>query len=104
VRILSAGQIHGLDPATQPRAWLDVVASANTTDEEKNEAMEEILILAKDKRRARIFLDEGILDSVIWTLSRYFEKINLEEKKLTGLTQKLHIMKGVPPSLQQYAV
>jgi hypothetical protein len=82
VRILPAGQIHGLDPATQPRAWLDVVASANTTDEEKNEAMEEILILAKDKRRARIFLDEGILDSVIWTLSRYFEKINEEEKKI----------------------
>lgn len=55
---------------------MDVVASANTTDAEKNEAMEEILILAKDKRRARIFLEEGILDSIIWTLSRYFEKKN----------------------------
>ena len=42
--------------------------------------MEEILILAKDKRRARIFLDEGILDSIIWTLSRYFEKVNANEK------------------------
>jgi hypothetical protein len=81
VRILPAGQIHGLDPAAQPRAWLDIVASANTTDEEKNEAMEEILILAKDKRRARILLDEGILDYIIWTLSRYFEKINANEKE-----------------------
>jgi hypothetical protein len=43
--------------------------------------MEEILILAKDKRRARIFLDEGILDSIIWTLSRYSEKVNANEKK-----------------------
>jgi hypothetical protein len=81
VRILPAGQIHGLDPAAQPRAWLDIVASANTTDEEKNEAMEEILILAKDKRRARILLDEGILDYIIWTLSRYFEKINANENE-----------------------
>lgn len=81
VPILSAGQIHGLDPSAQPRAWLDVVASANTTNEEKHEAMEEILILAKDKRRARIFLDEGILDYIVWTLSRYLEKVNANEKK-----------------------
>ena len=78
VGILPASQIHGLDPAAQPRAWLDVVASANTTGEEKIEAIEEILILAKDKRRARIFLDEGILDWIIWTLSRYFEKTNAD--------------------------
>ena len=76
VGILPASQIHGLDPAAQPRAWLDVIASANTTGEEKIEAIEEILILAKDKRRARIFLDEGILDWIIWTLSRFFEKTN----------------------------
>lgn len=42
--------------------------------------MEEILFLAKDKRRARIFLDEGILDSIIWTLSRYFEKVDTQDK------------------------
>ena len=76
VRILQAGQIYGLDPASQPKAWLDILASANTTQDEKNEAMEEILILAKDKRSARVFLDEGILDSLLWILDRYFEKIN----------------------------
>ena len=38
--------------------------------------MEEILILAKDKLRARIFLEEGILDSLMWILCRFFEKQN----------------------------
>lgn len=52
------------------------MACASTTDDEKHEAMEEILILAKDKRRARIFLEEGILDSMMWILGRYFEKTN----------------------------
>jgi hypothetical protein len=80
VRILPIAQIHGLDPSSQPRAWLDVVASANTTSEQKNEATEEILLLAKDKRRAKIFLDEGILDYIIWTLSRYFEKLEVVGK------------------------
>jgi hypothetical protein len=80
VRIVPLGQIHGLDPGAQPRAWVDVMASANTSDDEKNEAMEEILILAKDKRRARIFLDEGILDSIMWILSRYFDKLNNKGK------------------------
>eukprot|EP00980_Cylindrotheca_fusiformis_P001201 scaffold328_cov130-Cylindrotheca_fusiformis.AAC.15 len=74
-RILPAGQIYGLDPVAQPKAWLDVVANANTSFDEKNEAMEEILILAKDKRRARILLEEGILDYIIWVLGRYLEKI-----------------------------
>jgi hypothetical protein len=76
VRILPMTQIHGLDPSTQPRAWLDVVASANTSNEQKNEAMEEILLLAKNKRQAKLFLDEGILGFIIWTLSRYFEKLD----------------------------
>ena len=67
-------QIHALNPSEQPRAWLDVLASVNTTHNEKLEAMEEILILAKDKQRARIFVEEGILDSIMWTLGRYFEK------------------------------
>jgi hypothetical protein len=80
VRILPIAQIHGLEPSSQPRAWLDVVASANTSNEQKNEAMEEILLLAKDKRRAKIFLDEGILDYIIWTLSRYIEKVEVVGK------------------------
>ena len=72
--IIPVAQIHSLNPADQPRAWLDVLASAGTTHDEKIEAMEEILILAKDKQRARIFVDEGILDSIMWILGRYFEK------------------------------
>jgi len=43
------------------------------------EATEEILILAKDKQRARIFLEEGILDSIMWTLGRYFEKLEYDK-------------------------
>lgn len=62
-----------------------MVASANTSEEEKAEAMEEILILAKDKRRARIFLEEGILDSLIWTLDRYFEKVHSSENEWTDV-------------------
>jgi hypothetical protein len=81
VHILPAGQMHGLDPAAQPRSWLDIVASANTTEKEKNEAMEEILILGKDKQGARILLDEGILDYIIWTLSSFFEKVNANKKE-----------------------
>ena len=46
------------------------------------EAMEEIMILAKDKQRARIFAEEGILDSIMWLLGRYFEK-----KKSTAATE-----------------
>jgi len=38
-----------MKPSSQPRAWLEIMASALTTDDEKNEAMEEILILVKDK-------------------------------------------------------
>lgn len=72
--IIPVAQIHSLDPAAQPRAWLDVLASADTTLDEKMEALEEILILAKDKQRARIFVDEGILDSLMWILDRYLEK------------------------------
>lgn len=81
-RILPISQIHGLDPSAQPKAWLDVVASANTSNEQKNEAMEEILLLAKDKRRAKILLHEGILDFIVWTLSRYFEKLDASGKPM----------------------
>ena len=76
MRILPPGRIYGLNPVAQPRAWLDVVASANTSRDEKDEAMEEILILAKDKQRARILLEEGILDYIIWEIGRYMEKVN----------------------------
>lgn len=53
---------------------MDVLASAETTDDEKTEAMQEILILVKDKQRARIFLEEGILDSVMFMIGVYLSK------------------------------
>ena len=77
-------QIHALEPAAQPRAWLDVMASSSTTPDERMEALEETLILAKDKQRARIFLEEGILDSIMWTLERYFEKRDYQQNNDTG--------------------
>jgi hypothetical protein len=58
----------------QPRAWLDILSCINTTPDEKSEAMEEIKILSRDKRQARILLDEGILDSLLYILNRYFDK------------------------------
>ena len=49
------------------------MASANTSQDQKNEGMEEILILAKDKRHARFFLDEGILDSLMCIIMQYLD-------------------------------
>lgn len=60
-RITPVGQIHSLDPALHPRAWLDVMASAWTSKDEKNEAMEEILLLSKDKNHARMLLEVGFI-------------------------------------------
>ena len=51
VRVLPITQIHALSPPLQPKAWLDVMANAHTSKDEKMEAMEEIVILAKDKVR-----------------------------------------------------
>ena len=73
-KIIPLGQIHSLDPVLQPKAWLDVLTSAETTQDEKVEAMEEIVIMAKDKQRTRIFVEDGILDSLMWTLGLYFMK------------------------------
>ena len=73
-KIIPVAQIHALDPSAQPRAWLDVLANADTSSDEKIEATEEILILAKDKQKSRIFVDEGILDCLLWTIGRYIEK------------------------------
>jgi hypothetical protein len=75
-KIIPLSQIHALNPSEQPRAWVDVLASAKTSNEEKAEALEEVLILAKDKQRARILLEEGILDSLMWMIGRYREKMN----------------------------
>lgn len=73
-RVTPVAKLYSLDPVLQPKAWLDVMASIHTSREEKNEAMEEILTLAKDKNHARIFLEEGILDSLMWILGGFFKQ------------------------------
>lgn len=73
-KVLPLTQIYCLDPSSQPRAWLDILASADTRYDEKIEATEEVLILAKDKHKSRIFVEEGILDCLLWTIGRYMEK------------------------------
>lgn len=63
------------------------MASAHTSMDEKNEAMEEIRILAKDKTHAAVLLQDGILDSLMWILSRHLEKLSRKEKISTiGVT------------------
>ena len=73
-KVVPIAQIYALDPSKQPKAWLDVLASADTTLEDKIEATEEIIILAKDKQKCRVFVNEGILDCLLWTIGRYLEK------------------------------
>lgn len=73
-KVVPISQIYALDPSKQPRAWLDVLASADTCLEDKIEATEEVTILAKDKQKCRIFVGEGILDCLLWTIGRYIEK------------------------------
>jgi len=79
--IIPVSQIYSLSPSEQPRAWLSVLANAATTFDEKIEAMEEILILAKDKSRARLLVEEGILDSIMWTLTKHMETSNPEPEE-----------------------
>ena len=62
LRITPVNQIHSVDPSLHPRAWLDAMTSAWTSREEKNETMEEILILAKDKGHSRMLLEVRIQD------------------------------------------
>ena len=71
-RIVPLGEIHSLEPARQPKAWLDVMASANTSRDEKDEAMEELSIFIKDKYTAHALLDEGILDSLLYIIACFF--------------------------------
>jgi len=65
-KILPLNQIHSLDPSKQPRAWLDVLASASSSIEEKSEAMEEIIIWSKDKVQARRYLEVCEQDSSVF--------------------------------------
>uniref|UniRef100_A0A7S2UIG5 Uncharacterized protein n=1 Tax=Attheya septentrionalis TaxID=420275 RepID=A0A7S2UIG5_9STRA len=89
VRITPVNEIHALDPSLQPKAWLGVMASMNTTTDEKDEAMEEIMILAKDKDRARMLLEEGILDSLVWILNTFLESMRSAREKKISETPEL---------------
>lgn len=73
-KVIRIAQIYRLNPSAQPRAWLDVLASAETSNSDKIEATEEVIILSKDKQMSRFFVSEGILDCLMWTIGRYLEK------------------------------
>jgi hypothetical protein len=73
-KVIPINEIHSLDPAAQPKAWLDILASAKTSQQDKIESIKAMIILGKDKQRARLLVDEGILDTLMWTIGRYFEK------------------------------
>lgn len=60
------------------------MANAHTTHDEKNEAMEEILILAKDRFNAKMMLEEGILDSIMYIISDFIQ--SLDEEFISFLT------------------
>ena len=74
-RVVPLAQIHSLRPSLQPRAWLDVMASAHTTRDDKNEAMQEILILAKDKEISRWFLEVSVFVSSSLLTFRYHRAV-----------------------------
>jgi hypothetical protein len=62
-----------------------VLASSETTADEKNEAMEEILILGKEKQRARILLENGVLDSLLWTIKKYLDKVSIVDGSIISV-------------------
>jgi len=72
-KVTPVNEIYSLDPTLHPRAWFEVMANALTSIDEKNEAMEEILILAKDRKHARLLLEEGILDSMMYIIRDFFQ-------------------------------
>jgi len=98
VKIIPVGKIHSLHPSLQPRSWLDVMASMFSTREEKNEAMEEILILSKDKNNARMFIEEGIIDSLLYIIRMFFKSYVTKEINMTNGIKTL-ISSNVNPRL-----
>ncbi len=95
-RITPVNQIHSLDPALHSRAWLDVMASAWTSRDEKNEAMEEILLLAKDKNRARMLLEVRININIAIIQMTAFLK---ESKQTKHSIHEFNIQEGILDSL-----
>jgi hypothetical protein len=67
VPFIRVNEIHALEPSRQPIAWLDVMASANTTRDEKNEAMEEIMMFAKDKVKRALLVISFLTDTCMYT-------------------------------------
>jgi hypothetical protein len=70
---LSVSHIHALAPSLQPQAWLEVICNESSSKEEIKEAMEEIVLFAKDKHHGRMFLEEGILDPLLTILKDFFD-------------------------------
>jgi hypothetical protein len=71
--LVSVSHIHSLTPSLQPQAWLDVICNEFSSKEEIKEAMEEIVLYAKDKHHGRMFLEEGILDPLLAILKDFFD-------------------------------
>jgi hypothetical protein len=74
IRIIApVEKIHSLPPHLHVVAWMSVLSSTNRSIEEKCEALNEILVLIKDKKHAKRMLEQGILDIILSILSNYFQ-------------------------------
>jgi hypothetical protein len=73
LQAVSVSHIHALTPSLQPQAWLEVICHEFSSKEEIKEAMEEIVLYAKDKHHGRMFLEEGILDPLLAILKDFFD-------------------------------
>eukprot|EP00978_Attheya_sp_CCMP212_P004619 scaffold10074_cov59-Attheya_sp.AAC.1 len=93
VPFIRVKEIHALEPSRQPIAWLEVMASMNTTRDEKNEAMEEIMMFAKDK--------EGILESLVWIFNGFVASYTSDsDESLEHLLGDDESVVDFPPNVQ----
>jgi len=69
-------KIHSLPLNLHAVAWMGIISSNYRSIEEKHEALQEILLLVKDKNYAKKMLDQGILDSFLSILSDFFNKFS----------------------------
>jgi len=77
------------------------MASMNTTRDEKNEAMEEIMMFAKDKYRAQMLLEEGILESLVWIFNGFVTSYTAEsDDSLEHLLGDDGSIVDFPPNVQ----
>mmetsp|Transcript_23055 Transcript_23055/g.33023 ORF Transcript_23055/g.33023 Transcript_23055/m.33023 type:complete len:309 (-) Transcript_23055:55-981(-) len=69
-------KIHSLSLNLHAVSWMGIISSNYRSIEEKHEALQEILLLVKDKNYAKKMLDQGILDSFLSILSDFFNKFS----------------------------